>query len=223
MDVSHTQMPCHADLLHTEISTHRRFSTQKFGTLMFLHNETCFHTGAFPHSSWYRQKSCTHTATCTNRKFLNTEISPIDVSTRRHFAQRHFCTQQLLHPDILLHRCFCPLQDFTCKKNVFTDKCVHSQKLLTQKWKQRAAEKVAMVQVVYISLGYACVFFSGDPVQRSHRFSQKIFCRGLSRRSCAYIYRVLAKRPFPEIPETDPSNPQTDPLNRSCTNPKTNC
>ena len=101
----------------------------------------------------------THTATCTNRKFLNTEISPIDVSTRRHFAQRHFCTQQLLHPDILLHRCFCPLQDFTCKKNVFTDKCVHSQKLLTQKWKQRAAEKVAMVQVVYISLGYACVFF----------------------------------------------------------------
>ena len=39
-------------------------------------------------------------------------------------------------------------------------------------------------------------FFSRDPVQRSHRFSQKIFCRGLSRRSCAYIYRVLAKRPF---------------------------
>lgn len=197
MDVSHTQMPCHADLLHTEISTHRRFSTQKFGTLMFLHNETCFHTGAFPHSSWYRQKSCTHTATCTNRKFLNTEISPIDVSTRRHFAQRHFCTQQLLHPDIFLHRCFCPLQDFTCKK-VFTDQCVHSQKLLTQKWKQCAAEKVAMVQVVYISLGYACVFFPEilckDRTDLVRRSFAEVFPGDRAHTSTGFLQRGLFQR-----------------------------
>ena len=170
MDVSHTQMPCHADLLHTEISTHRRFSTQKFGTLMFLHNETCFHTGAFPYSSWYRQKSCTHTATCTNRKFLNTEISPIDVSTRRHFAQRHFCAQQLLHPDILLHRCFCPLQDFTCKKKCFyRQMCSFSEAPHTEVETMRGRKSCD---------GTGCVYFS------------RVCVRFFFQRSCAKIAQI---------------------------------
>lgn len=202
----HTQMPWHADAF-----THRNFYAQKvfhaeiwhtdvstqWITLKHVFIQAPFHTAAGT------DRNLAHTATCANRKFLNTEISPIDVSTRRHFAQRGFCTQQLLHTNIFLHRCFCPLQDFTCKK-MFLQTNVFILRSSSHRSGNNAWQKKLRWYRLCIFLSSMRFFSSRDPAQRSHRFSQKIFCRGLSRRSCAELYTVHLQGSCKEAFSRDP-------------------
>lgn len=127
------------------------------------------------------------------------------------FAHSSFYTQIFFCTDAFAH---CKIS--RAKKCFYRQMCSFSEAPHTEAETMRGRKSCDGTGCVYFSR--VCVFFPPEILRKDltdlvRRSFAEVFPGDRAQSYILYIYRVLAKRPFPEIPaETDPSNPQTDPL-----------